>query len=356
MHYGKQRSQEDLQKVGDLKYNFVMQNEKNNGIIEKVPEQIGNYFNLIPGNSISAFTHLNQVYYQEESFYSKQGSNVYTLRGKFLNRQNAKFFISAINSIIGDLEYGKNTASRLVDYKIQIPTKNGKIDFGFMEGFMAELESERIVELQAYLVATGLRDYTLTVEEQQVLVDFENGKVAWSEFKIGDLFEINPTKYYKLQNEEILSLDGKVPLISNSSTDNGVMGFSNLEANNKGNTISCSDTTLGAETMYYQKNDFIGYSHIQHLVPKFVQFNNLIASAIITTCRISTLKKYDYGNKFNREAMNKTIIQLPTQNQQPDYAMMDTLIRAIQKLVIKDVVVYVDRKIATTQSIKKIQS
>ncbi len=92
------------------------------------------------------------------------------------------------------------------------------------------------------------------------------------------------------------------------------MGFSNLKANNKGSTLTCSDTTLGAETMYYQENDFIGYSHIQNLIPKFKIFNKAIASFIISTCRISTSKKYDYGNKFNRDAMNKTKIQLPVKN------------------------------------------
>ena len=97
---------------------------------------------------------------------------------------------------------------------------------------------------------------------------------------MGDLFEINPTKYYRLQNEEIISQNGKVPLISNSSTENGVMGFSNLKPLNKGNTLTCSDTTLGADTMFYQQNDFIGYSHIQHLVPKFEPFNKAIATII----------------------------------------------------------------------------
>ena len=49
--------------------------------------------------------------------------------------------------------------------------------------------------------------------------------VEWGEFRLGNLFEINPTKYYKLSNEEIMSENGKVPLISNSSINNGVMGF-----------------------------------------------------------------------------------------------------------------------------------
>jgi hypothetical protein len=154
--------------------------------------------------------------------------------------------------------------------------------------------------------------------------------VEWGEFVLGNLFEINPTKYYKLKNEEIISENGMVPLISNSSTNNGVMGFSNLKANNLGNTITCSDTTLGAETMYYQEKDFIGYSHIQHLVPKFESFNKAIASVIISASRVSTSKKYDYGNKFNREAMNKTIIQLPVKNGKINFSFMEKFIAEIE--------------------------
>lgn len=154
--------------------------------------------------------------------------------------------------------------------------------------------------------------------------------VEWGEFKLGDLFKINPTKYYRLQNEEIINKNGKVPLISNSSTDNGVMGFSNLEANNKGNTITCSDTTLGADTMFYQENDFIGYSHIQHLVPKFQPFNRSIANAIISACRVATTKMYDYGNKFNRDAMNKTRIQLPIKDGLIDFDFMENYIASIE--------------------------
>ena len=154
--------------------------------------------------------------------------------------------------------------------------------------------------------------------------------VEWGEFKLGDLFEINPTKYYRLQNEEIISKNGNVPLVSNSSTENGVMGFSNLKPLNKGNTLTCSDTTLGADTMFYQQKDFIGYSHIQHLVPKFKPFNKEIASAIISACIVATSKKYDYGNKFNRDAMNKTIIHLPTKNGKIDFEFMESFIAELE--------------------------
>ena len=213
-HYGKQRAQEDLQRYGELKYNFVMQNENNNGIIEKVPEQIGNFFNLIPGNSISAFTHLSKVYYQEEPFYSKQGSNIYTLRSNFLNKQIAKFIISAINAIIGNLEYGKNTASRLIKYAIQLLTKNGKIDFDFMESFIAELE--------AYLAATGLKDYTLTAKEQQVLAEFEQEKIVFDEFTYESIFN-KIVQGRRLKKEDQIA--GNIPFVMAGTTNTGVVNY-----------------------------------------------------------------------------------------------------------------------------------
>ena len=166
--------------------------------------------------------------------------------------------------------------------------------------------------------------------------------VKWGEYRLGDLFEINPTKWYKLTNEQIMSENGTVPLVSNSSTDNGVMGFSNLEANNSGNSISCSDTTLGADTMYYQKDDFIGYQHIQHLVPKFLPFNQSIALYIISACRVATSNAgYDYAHKFNRDAMNSTIISLPTTaNNEIDFDFMESFIRELEEERIRELSAY----------------
>ena len=43
--------------------------------------------------------------------------------------------------------------------KINLPTKNRKIDFDFMESFIAELEAQRIAELSAYLKVSGFDNY-----------------------------------------------------------------------------------------------------------------------------------------------------------------------------------------------------
>jgi Type I restriction modification DNA specificity domain len=166
-------------------------------------------------------------------------------------------------------------------------------------------------------------------------------KVEWGEFKLGDLFDVNPTKYYRLSNEELISENGRTPLISNSSVNNGVMGFSIMEPNNKGNTITCSDTTLGAETMYYQEKDFIGYSHIQHFVPKFRPFNKAIASMVISASKVATANSmYDYGNKFNRNAINNTKIYLPTKNGEIDFAFMENFIAELEASRIAELEAY----------------
>ena len=44
-------------------------------------------------------------------------------------------------------------------------------------------------------------------------------------------------------------------------------------------------------------------------------------------------------------------ISLPAKNGQPDYDVMQLLISAVQKLVIKDVVLYSDAKIAATKTV-----
>lgn len=130
--------------------------------------------------------------------------------------------------------------------------------------------------------------------------------------------------------------------MSNTSAANGVMGFSSLKANNRGNTITCSDTTLGADTMYYQGDDFIGYQHIQHFVPKFEPFNSHIAFMIISAARVATQnKKYDYGHKFNRDEMNATIISLPvTSSGDIDFAFMDSFIRELEEARILELADY----------------
>ena len=65
----------------------------------------------------------------------------------------------------------------------------------------------------------------------------------------------------------------------------------------------------------------------------------------IATCVFKSLShKYSWGNSVSKAKIKCDKISLPTKNGKPDFEMMETFISAIQKLVIKDVVLYSDKK------------
>ena len=63
--------------------------------------------------------------------------------------------------------------------------------------------------------------------------------------------------------------------------------------------------------------------------------------------------KFSYGNKLRSSQSWDFKMQLPTKNNLPDYSIMETFISAIQKLVIQDVVLYAENKIAATKGVIK---
>ena len=60
-------------------------------------------------------------------------------------------------------------------------------------------------------------------------------------FKTSKLFDIHPTKAYKMSNRDLYKNAGTVPVLSNSSCNNGIGGYSSLKATENGNMITFSD-------------------------------------------------------------------------------------------------------------------
>ena len=72
----------------------------------------------------------------------------------------------------------------------------------------------------------------------------------------------------------------------------------------------------------------------------------------LTTCINKSLRhKYSWGDSISSKKIKNDSVTLPAKDGEIDYAIMGTLISAIQKLVIKDVVAYSDRKIAATKEV-----
>ena len=102
----------------------------------------------------------------------------------------------------------------------------------------------------------------------------------------------------------------------------------------------------------YQENDF--YSNDSHnlaLYLKIVKKTKLNQLYLATCVYKSLCHKYSWGDSISKAKIKADKIGLPVKNGKPDYEAMDMLISAIQKLVIKDVVLYADRKIKATKDV-----
>ena len=86
----------------------------------------------------------------------------------------------------------RNVDDIFKNLKVKLPVKEGKLDFDFMESFIAELEAERIGELSDYLKISGFNNYELSPQELKALESIKT--ISWDEYRIGDLFDKLKTK------------------------------------------------------------------------------------------------------------------------------------------------------------------
>lgn len=303
---------------------------------------------LNEGNTISFGQDTATMFYQEKPYFTGDKIKILKPKEKRFGKCNAQFFISTMMKSFSSFSWGSSSfnVNILKEQEVTLPVlKNDKIDFDFMDNFIAKLEEERIAKLEAYLLATGLKDYNLTTEEQQALDDFEQGRIKLEEYEIQTLFKVSPSKAYKMNDGDIITENGKTPYVSNQSQNNGYIGWSNLPPLNPSNVITLSDTWQSERTIFYQDAKFIGKSHLQVMNAYDTKFKKLELFFVISSFRKAILEiKYDYGTKFNRDKIKTTKIQLPTTiSNHVDYNFMGTFISAIQKLAIKDVVLYADK-------------
>ena len=211
-----------------------------------------------------------------------------------------------------------------------------------MEKFIAELKALRIAELKAYLFVTGLKDYTLTPEEEQAIKDFEAGNIKWGEYRLGNLFG-EATRGKRLKSEERFS--GSLPFVTAGEADMGVSAFIGNEVKVfQPNTITIDMFGSAKYRNYaYGADDHVAVVHTQNLPKHAVCF---ITSAIH---KVANSGDFHYGRNFYAKDAAPLIVSLFDCLGAPDYGRMETFISAIQKLVIKDVVLYSEKEFAATR-------
>lgn len=326
---------------GDIKYPFYGQSTLNNGVIsyESLNENVLNNKNGLP--TILIHSNNQNVVYLETPFYLKDGHGATSvLQADFLNEHSALFLMTSIKKTIHrKFSYqAKATKIALKNTCISLPTtKDGEIDLTYMENYIQFLINERLNELDKFVEENGYHDSDLTFAEVQSLKDFENGKVKFEKFKIGDLFDIHPTKSYGMTNDKLFAMEGNIPVVANSAIQNGIGGWVNLEATEKGNMVVYSDTTT-SDSIFYQPFDFVGYSHVQGLYAFNEVWNENSLLYFVTAFKKSASGRFNYGNKFTRSIASEMMVSLPkTNNGEIDFAYMENYISAQKKLAMKPV-------------------
>lgn len=363
----------------------------------------GNVDKVNKGNCITIGAETGVAFYQPVDFVA--GNKVYRLSADGLNEKHYLFLAGALNRLTKNYSYSNARIPEKIKKEIiLLPIKvdeNGNpiIDdtlFYHEEGFVPdfdymqerieeleqerieELEQERIEELEQYLVATGLNDYELTDEDIEILSlsgfghseerDSEVAVKVCKEFKVSKnhnevgLFDcFRGTRLTKANR-----IDGKIPLLTagvglgegvaqNIQETNGLIKYSN-------------DITIDMFGMcFYHDYEHYGDDNIHFLVNSTICAK---AKLFITQLLQKQLAmQFSYGRQFRMNFLEKLYVSLPIQTDDcnnpiidteckyhpdgyiPDWDFMERYIRAIEKIVIADVVKYKDAMIAKAKEV-----
>lgn len=341
----------DANKVNVLKkgkFPYVVRMGSNNGQKGFINENV-EFLN--EGNTISFGQDTATMYYQEAPYFT--GDKIKILKSKFsrFSKNNAQFFISTMNRAFSSFSWGSNSFSVdiIKEQTVSLPVKGDQIDFDIIETISAELETERIEQLETYLQTSGLKEYELNESELKSINEYDN--VEWGEFRMSRIFErIKTNKLpYKAKDLPDQSIGNHIlPCLTSSFNNQGL----NYYAPKVGATILKNVISIPSNSdvyrAYFQSNEFTVLSDaysIQWILDDAKLLPNQYLFTVQCINKVTDLPIYSYKNKLGGwNVVKEKHIQLPIKNGKPDYEFMGNLTSAIKKLVIKDVVLYVERK------------
>lgn len=305
------------------------------------------------------------MFYQSQEFTVLQDSYAIKYKGKELSYLEYLYFLGLLQKAIrgsGKFDYSNKAIwERIKTRKISVPYKNNEIAFSYMEAYIKALEAERIETLEAYLIVTGLSDTNLSSDERKALEsiasdshknDTIGGVIEWREYKIGELFEVNSSKKIYHANA-IHVIDSKIsntyPYVSRSGKNNGVKGYLKECKNNlnPASTLSFAQDTF---CVFYQEQPYFTGNKVKVLMPKMQYWNKKIGFYLCTACNYS-LVHYTWGVGSTVDSIREIAISLPTKNGEIAFDFMEHVISATQKIVIKDVIDWKDKKIKATKEV-----
>ena len=330
------------------------------------------------------------AFWHDSDFTILQDSYALEGKGFVLNKYRGLFFVSVMYKAFA-LRYNWNNKSRwkkIKEESIQLPiqtTDNQPIldpdktyhpegyipDWDFMEKCVGEFEELRVAELEAYLVETGLSDYQLTDEDIEILssLGIKDGDALklCEEFKIVDIAKVEYGN--KFDKNKMSRQNPSINFVSRTASNNGVSDF----VDNNG-TVPYKEglitLALGGSigSCFLQEQPFYTGQNVGVIDLGDIDYHAKIyfTEALGYKCKQSFSA---FGNEINKHLKTDLSVSLPIKQDEkgnpvidpehkyhpeghiPDWEFMERYIRAIEKVVIADVVKYKDEVIEKTKEV-----
>ncbi len=294
-------------KYGSGDYPYVTRTEKNNGITGFYDHKTA------PSNVLTIETTLSGLcFYHNYEFSTGDHIAILIPKNFELNKYIALFIKTIWRKNAYKYTYGRPAIIKNIKKtNLLLPANtNGKPDFGYMESYIKELESN-----------VNFKNITTINKPTDQLINMKN----WKEFDVTDLFDISGTKTTPLYDLETMYGSGDYPYITTRATNNGVAGYYDYKTE-QGNVLVVDSAVTGYVS--YQENDFTASDHVELLKPKF-NLNKYIA-LFIKTIFMKGAYKYAYGRKFNQNRIKATKLLLPSKKDgTPDFEFMENYIKSL---------------------------
>jgi len=336
-------------------YDYITRTSQNQGILQETG--FVNQENINDAGTWSLGLLQMDFFYRQKPWYAGQFIRKIIPKIK-LSKSAVLYFTVLLNKQKNILLQGlvRDVDNAFLTSKITLPTFNNKIAFAYIEEFLATLDAERLATLDAYLTTTNLKDYTLTKEEKEALEKIES--VKWGEFRIGELFEkikVNSLKYKTSNLPSEAKGEFILPALTAGIQNQGLNNFVPKEnATILKNVISISANGANTGATFYQSKEFTVLQDAYAIKWIYTKDKLTDNHYLFLTGSISKTiyGNYEWTNKAGWERIKTDKIFIPVQpDNTPDFAFMTTYIRAVQKIVIKNVVEWADKRIAKTKEV-----
>ena len=275
------------------------------------------------GNAISIGDTTATCFYQSEDFIT--GDHMGVIRAEWLNIYNALFILAFLNKEQYKYSYGRAfLMDRISETTIKLPVQHNEDGTFFIdscrkysdEGYVPDWEF-----IENYIKSLKHKPLTTKNNGNDTLLLIHND---WKEFTLNDVFELKGGFYNKKPEH---SVEGKIPFLASTESNNGVTEFYSLEDIKSWDKVGNEDDTLDKKlykgnciavtvngsvcNAFYQKEQFTCSHDITAFYVKKHEMNPALAMFL---CTIIMKDKYrwSYGRKpHDVKKFGKSVIKLP---------------------------------------------